>query len=57
MSHDWAKARAGVKFPYHVNLRDFLGPYGFLLPGSQIVPTARETWQAIKAIVDNISAA
>ncbi|CAG4909743.1 unnamed protein product [Colias eurytheme] len=55
MSHDWAKARAGVKFSYHVDLRDSFGPYGFLLPGSQIVSTARETWQAIKAIVDNLT--
>ncbi|CAF4772803.1 unnamed protein product [Pieris macdunnoughi] len=55
MSHDWAKARAGIKFSYHVDLRDSYGPYGFLLPGSQIVSTAREIWQAIKAIVDNLS--
>ncbi|XP_049867142.1 carboxypeptidase A2-like isoform X2 [Pectinophora gossypiella] len=54
MSHDWAKARAGIKFAYHVDLRDSFGPYGFLLPGSQIVSTARETWQAVKAIVDNL---
>ncbi|XP_022820035.1 zinc carboxypeptidase A 1-like isoform X2 [Spodoptera litura] len=57
MSHDWAKARAGIKFSYHVDLRDSFGPYGFLLPGSQIVSTARETWQAVKAIVDNLSVA
>ncbi|XP_037295697.1 carboxypeptidase A4 [Manduca sexta] len=55
MSHDWAKARAGIKFSYHVDLRDSFGPYGFLLPGSQIVSTARETWQAVKAIVDNVA--
>lgn len=55
MSHDWAKARAGIKFSYHVDLRGSLGPYGFLLPGSQIVSTAQETWQAVKAIIDNIS--
>ncbi|CAK1552081.1 unnamed protein product [Leptosia nina] len=55
MAHDWAKARAGIKFAYHVDLRDSFGPYGFLLPGSQIVSTAREIWQSIKAIVDNLS--
>lgn len=55
MSHDWAKARAGIKFSYHIDLRDSFGPYGFLLPGSQIVSTARETWQAVKAIVDNLN--
>ncbi|GBP10903.1 Carboxypeptidase B [Eumeta japonica] len=55
MSHDWAKARAGVKYAYHVDLRDAGGPYGYLLPGSQIVSTARETWQAIRAVVDNLT--
>lgn len=55
MSHDWAKARAGIKFSYHVDLRDSYGPHGFLLPGAQIVPTAKEILQAIRAIVDNIS--
>ncbi|CAG9783704.1 unnamed protein product [Diatraea saccharalis] len=55
MSHDWANARAGIKFSYHVDLRDSYGPYGFLLPGAQIVSTAKETWQAIRAIVDNIA--
>ncbi|XP_013182459.1 PREDICTED: carboxypeptidase A2-like isoform X2 [Papilio xuthus] len=55
MAHDWAKARAGIKFSYHVDLRDSIGRHGFLLPGSQIVPTARETWQAVKAIVDNLT--
>ncbi|XP_032513304.2 carboxypeptidase A2-like isoform X1 [Danaus plexippus] len=54
MSHDWAKVRAGIKYAYHVDLRDSYGPYGFLLPGSQIVPTARETYQALKAIVENL---
>ncbi|XP_041977075.1 carboxypeptidase A1-like isoform X2 [Aricia agestis] len=54
MSHDWAKARAGIKYSYHVDLRDSFGPYGFLLPGSQIVSTAKETWQAVKTIVENL---
>ncbi|KAJ2952784.1 hypothetical protein O0L34_g7144 [Tuta absoluta] len=54
MSHDWAKARAGIKYAYHVDLRDSFGPYGFLLPGSQIVPTAKETWQGVRAMVDNL---
>ncbi|KAI5633070.1 zinc carboxypeptidase domain-containing protein [Phthorimaea operculella] len=54
MSHDWAKARAGIKYAYHVDMRDSFGPYGFLLPGSQIVPTAKETWQGIRAMVDNL---
>lgn len=54
MSHDWAKSKAGIKYSYAVNMRDASGPHGFLLPGSQIVPTAKETFEAIKAIADNL---
>ncbi|KAM3963504.1 LOW QUALITY PROTEIN: carboxypeptidase A2 [Aphomia sociella] len=55
MSHDWAKARAGIKFSYHVDLGDSVGPYGYILPAAQIVSTARETWEAVKVIVDNLN--
>lgn len=53
-AHDWAKGRAGIKYSYAIKLRDSNGPHGYLLPGSQITPTAKETWEAIKAIADNI---
>ncbi|XP_059054249.1 carboxypeptidase A2-like isoform X2 [Achroia grisella] len=55
MSHDWAKARAGIKYSYHVDLGDSVGPYGYILPAAQIVSTARETWEAVKVIVDNLN--
>ncbi|XP_012270225.1 carboxypeptidase B-like isoform X2 [Orussus abietinus] len=48
-SDDWAKAIAGIKYSYTMELRD-RGTYGFLLPASQIVPTAREAWAGIRAI-------
>ncbi|XP_046604830.1 carboxypeptidase A4-like [Neodiprion virginianus] len=48
-SDDWAKGVAGIKYAYTVELRD-RGIYGFLLPATQIVPTARETWAGIRAI-------
>lgn len=48
-SDDWAKGVAGIKYSYTVELRD-RGTYGFLLPASQIVPTAREIWAGIRAI-------
>ncbi|XP_015609902.1 carboxypeptidase B [Cephus cinctus] len=48
-SDDWAKGVAGIKYSYTVELRD-RGTYGFLLPATQIVPTARETWAGIRAI-------
>lgn len=48
-SDDWAKGKAGIKYAYTLELRD-RGRYGFLLPASQIVPTAREIWAGIKTI-------
>ncbi|KAJ9586558.1 hypothetical protein L9F63_028399, partial [Diploptera punctata] len=54
-SDDWAKGAAGIKYAYTVELRDD-GTYGFLLPASEIVPTGRETFAAIKAIAKAIPA-
>ncbi|XP_012170723.2 carboxypeptidase B [Bombus terrestris] len=48
-SDDWAKGVAGIKYAYTLELRD-RGTYGFLLPASQIVPTAREIWAGIRTI-------
>nr|CAD7446894.1 unnamed protein product [Timema bartmani] len=48
-SDDWAKGVAGIKYAYTVELRD-RGSYGFLLPASQIIPTGKETFAAIKSI-------
>ncbi|XP_076054215.1 carboxypeptidase B-like [Oratosquilla oratoria] len=48
-SDDWAKAVAGVKYAYTVELRD-TGEYGFLLPPSQIIPTCEETFEALKTV-------
>ncbi|XP_075210220.1 carboxypeptidase B-like [Lycorma delicatula] len=52
-SDDWAKGKAGIKYSYTVELRD-KGRYGFLLPSSQIIPTGRETFAAVKAMVKSI---
>lgn len=52
-ANDWAKGAAGIKYAYTVELRDD-GTYGFLLPASQIVPTGKETFAAIKAIAKAI---
>lgn len=50
-SEDWAKGRMGVKYSFLFELRPEDSVYdGFLLPESQIVPTARETWEAVKVI-------
>merc|ERR1712038_1274887 len=42
-SLDWALGVAQVPYVYSIELRD-TGSYGFLLPPSEIIPTAEETW-------------
>ncbi|XP_034031806.1 carboxypeptidase A1-like [Thalassophryne amazonica] len=48
---DWTYNQ-GIKYSYTFELRD-TGRYGFMLPASQIVPTAKETWLALMAIMDH----
>ncbi|XP_026058027.1 carboxypeptidase A2-like [Carassius auratus] len=48
-SLDWAYLR-GIKYSFAFDLRD-TGEYGFLLPADQIVPTAKETWFALKYLM------
>ncbi|KAF9937764.1 hypothetical protein BGZ75_006190 [Mortierella antarctica] len=43
----------GVGAPFAVELRD-KGTYGFSLPANQILPSGRETWAALAAILDNL---
>ncbi|NXN81955.1 CBPA1 Carboxypeptidase, partial [Bombycilla garrulus] len=50
-SVDWAYNQ-GIKYSFTFELRD-TGRYGFLLPASQIVPTAQETWLALKVIMEH----
>ncbi|KAE9420574.1 hypothetical protein Angca_003882, partial [Angiostrongylus cantonensis] len=50
-SEDWAKGRAHVKYSYLFELRPEEQVWdGFLLSENQIMPTARETWEAVKVI-------
>nr|XP_004661177.3 carboxypeptidase A5 [Jaculus jaculus] len=46
---DWAYDN-GIKYAFSFELRD-TGRYGFLLPASQIIPTAQEMWIAIQVIM------
>uniref|UniRef100_A0A8C3NXB9 Peptidase M14 domain-containing protein n=1 Tax=Cyanoderma ruficeps TaxID=181631 RepID=A0A8C3NXB9_9PASS len=46
---DWAYDN-GVKYSFTLELRDS-GRHGFLLPSSQIIPTATETWAAVLDIM------
>uniref|UniRef100_A0A672UHX6 Carboxypeptidase A1 n=1 Tax=Strigops habroptila TaxID=2489341 RepID=A0A672UHX6_STRHB len=48
-SVDWTYDQ-GIKYSFTFELRD-TGYYGFLLPASQIIPTAQETWLALKVIM------
>lgn len=48
-SDDWVKARIGAKYVYTIELRD-TGRSGFLLPASEILPTAREAFEAVRVI-------
>ncbi|NXR79487.1 CBPA1 Carboxypeptidase, partial [Pycnonotus jocosus] len=49
---DWAYDN-GVKYSFSLELRDS-GRYGFLLPSSQIIPTATETWPALLDIMVHV---
>ncbi|EDM15256.1 similar to carboxypeptidase A4 (predicted) [Rattus norvegicus] len=51
-SVDWAYDN-GIKYAFTFELRD-TGHYGFLLPASQIIPTAEETWQGLKVIMEHV---
>ncbi|NXH52084.1 CBPA1 Carboxypeptidase, partial [Rhabdornis inornatus] len=48
---DWTYNQ-GIKYSFTFELRD-TGRYGFLLPAQQIVPTAEETWLALKVIIEH----
>ncbi|XP_075945715.1 carboxypeptidase A4 [Anarhichas minor] len=48
-SIDWSYDN-GIKYSFAFELRD-TGRFGFLLPANQIVPTASETWLALKHIM------
>uniref|UniRef100_A0A6Q2YTE7 Peptidase M14 domain-containing protein n=1 Tax=Esox lucius TaxID=8010 RepID=A0A6Q2YTE7_ESOLU len=48
-SIDWSY-NVGIKYSFAFELRD-TGRYGFILPANQIIPTASETWLALKDIM------
>lgn len=54
-SDDWAKGQAGFKYAYTIELRDN-GRYGFVLPATQIQPTATEALAAVRVIADAAAA-
>ena len=50
-SDDWAKAKAGIKYSYVVELRDTGANY-FMLPPTEIIPSGQETLEALKVIAN-----
>lgn len=48
-SADWAKAVAGIKYSYLIELRD-TGIYGFQLPAEEIIPTGKESWAGVREL-------
>ncbi|VDD96867.1 unnamed protein product [Enterobius vermicularis] len=56
-SEDWAKGRMGVKYSYLFELRPEEQVWdGFLLAENLILPTARETFEAVKVIATHTMA-
>ncbi|XP_067446674.1 carboxypeptidase A4 [Thunnus thynnus] len=51
-SIDWSYD-VGIKYSFAFELRD-TGRYGFILPANQIIPTATETWLALKHIMEHV---
>lgn len=50
-TYDWVRDSVGVKWAYALELRPGPNAFnGFILPTSQIVPTAEETWAGLKSI-------
>uniref|UniRef100_A0A915Q852 Peptidase M14 carboxypeptidase A domain-containing protein n=1 Tax=Setaria digitata TaxID=48799 RepID=A0A915Q852_9BILA len=56
-AEDWAKGRMGIKYSYLFELRPEEQVWdGFLLDENQIIPTARETFEAVKVIANRAHA-
>ena len=56
VSIDYAKGDAGIKYSYTCELRG-KDHYGFLLPKAQIIPTCKETMDAMLAVVNFLKTA
>ncbi|KAI1731633.1 zinc carboxypeptidase domain-containing protein [Ditylenchus destructor] len=54
-SDDWAKEKLGAKYVYLVELRPQLElSNGFILKQEELIPTAIETFEAIKVVIDAV---
>ena len=48
-SMDWAHEKAGVRYAFLVELRD-TGDFGFVLPPSEIEPSGKEMFAAVREV-------
>jgi len=54
-SDDWSKSKAGIKFVYLLELRPEDSVIdGFILEPRFLLPTARETWEGVKVVVNEV---
>jgi len=54
-SDDWVKEKAGVKYVYLLELRPDDNHWdGFILEEEALVPTALETWDGLRTVVDEV---
>jgi len=53
-SDDWAKAEAGIKYSYTIELPDS-GRHGFILPSSHINPVGEDIFPAIQVLANHVS--
>ncbi|XP_013394600.1 carboxypeptidase B-like, partial [Lingula anatina] len=55
-SFDWAKGVAGIKYAYTLELRPADNTSGgFAIPASEILPTGRETYAAVKEVAKRVT--
>uniref|UniRef100_A0A0N5AP92 Peptidase_M14 domain-containing protein n=1 Tax=Syphacia muris TaxID=451379 RepID=A0A0N5AP92_9BILA len=56
-SDDWAKSALGVKYVYLIELRPkYESANGFIMPENELMPTAIETWEGIKEVIETVMA-
>jgi len=52
---DWARAVAGIKYSFEIELPD-RGGFGFLLPANYVEPVGEEIWSAVQVLATQIVA-
>ncbi|KAF8363368.1 hypothetical protein PRIPAC_90291 [Pristionchus pacificus] len=54
-STDWATEKINVKYSYTIELRPLYTAFnGFVMRPSELVPTARETWNGVRVVMDEV---